>query len=58
MSSAPEEAGNTNTLHLKCRIELEREYVLLLSPPVIGASLMAGVKQQELAGNIGKQCAL
>uniref|UniRef100_A0A8C1GW56 WDFY family member 4 n=1 Tax=Cyprinus carpio TaxID=7962 RepID=A0A8C1GW56_CYPCA len=23
---------NTNTLHLKCRIELEREYVLLFSP--------------------------
>uniref|UniRef100_A0A8C2HPE0 WDFY family member 4 n=1 Tax=Cyprinus carpio TaxID=7962 RepID=A0A8C2HPE0_CYPCA len=28
----PKEAGNTNTLHLKCRIELEREYVLLFSP--------------------------
>lgn len=36
LSSAPEEAGNTNTLHLKCRIEQEREYVLLFSPPVIG----------------------
>lgn len=37
LSSAPEEAGNTNTLHLKCRIEQEREYALLLSPPAIGA---------------------
>lgn len=36
LSSAPEEAGNTNTLHLKCRIEQEHEYVLLFSPPVIG----------------------
>uniref|UniRef100_A0A9J8BGX1 WDFY family member 4 n=1 Tax=Cyprinus carpio carpio TaxID=630221 RepID=A0A9J8BGX1_CYPCA len=32
LSSVHEEAGNTNTLHLKCRIELEREYVLLFSP--------------------------
>ncbi len=31
LSSAPQEAGNTNTLHLKCRIEQEREYVLLFS---------------------------